>query len=217
MRNSLRFPQLGPFSPRRTRSIRQARRQQRGIASIWTLLLVPVIAIGLVLVVEIANLWIARAELENAMEAAALAAVKEWGDNIGGSTATPRTVGKDYAALNTVRKVPVVISDVRDDSNPVGNPNENVSYTEDLLFGAITSTPVDAPNHVFNASVAPNCGVGQPYAVRAKKRVKANSVCANLFGVNLNGFFVQAEAVAVYDCVSKRTQLIRIATYAGIP
>ena len=41
----------------------------------------------------IASLWLARVELETALEAAALAAVKEWGDQGGGETFVPRQVG----------------------------------------------------------------------------------------------------------------------------
>ena len=44
-------------------------------------------------VLEAANMWLARAELENALESAALAAVKTWGDANGGSTFTPRQIG----------------------------------------------------------------------------------------------------------------------------
>ncbi|MCL6507990.1 MAG: hypothetical protein K6T59_13295 [Bryobacteraceae bacterium] len=44
--------------------------------------------------VGVANLWLARVELENALEAAALAAVKQWGEAGGGDTvvaASPST------------------------------------------------------------------------------------------------------------------------------
>jgi hypothetical protein len=51
----------------------------------------------------VANLWLARVELETGLEAAALAAVKDWGDQGGGDTLVPREVGVNFAAANCVR------------------------------------------------------------------------------------------------------------------
>ena len=57
-------------------------------------------------VVEGVHLWLARVELENAMEAAALAAVKEWAawpsGPDSGWTHAARIVGQQYAAANTI-------------------------------------------------------------------------------------------------------------------
>ncbi|MCS7303479.1 MAG: pilus assembly protein TadG-related protein, partial [Thermoguttaceae bacterium] len=70
------------------------RRARRGIATFWLLLFVPVFLVLLGLVVNVANLWLARVELETALEAAALAAVKEWGENLSGGTSIPTQVGQ---------------------------------------------------------------------------------------------------------------------------
>ena len=55
-------------------------RLRRGIATIWVILSLPVALILLITVVEIGNLWTARTELQTNLEAAAIAAVKTWGD-----------------------------------------------------------------------------------------------------------------------------------------
>ncbi len=134
---------------------------RNGIATIKIVLLLPLFITLLALVLEIGNLWLARIELENALESAALAAVKEWGDNNGaGGTFTPRNVGNEFGKSNTVADVPMNLGLIDpnlnfDDSDPVNNPNQNLTCPDGvLIFGAITS--ID-PEVVFNAAVVPNC------------------------------------------------------------
>jgi len=130
--------------------------RRRGISTLWTILVIPVLVILLAIVVEIVHLWVGRVELENALEAAALAAVKEWGDAGGGSTLIPRQIGAEYAAANTIFGVPVPI-DLN--YNPAsGNVNENASCTGNLLFGAITN---ESRPWIFDAGVQPSCGPGK--------------------------------------------------------
>ena len=129
-----------------------------GIALVWLILMLPVLFLLLCFVVEIGNLWLARAELETALESAALAAAKEWGDaGSSSNTSTPRQVAQAFAAANTVRGQPISLVL---NYNAAGVPNRNAALTGDgaqLVFGAITST---SPTVVFNASVAPGCGGG---------------------------------------------------------
>jgi len=134
-------------------SQRQAR-NRKGVVTLWTILTVPALMILLGLVLETGHLWYARVELENGLESAALASVKEWGDAAGGSTSTPRLVGVEYAAANTINGDPVTIDNNHD---PVHAPNENATCEGDLIFGAITTG--EAP-YVFNAGVRPSCGGG---------------------------------------------------------
>jgi len=120
---------------------------RRGVATIWLLLLLPLFIILLCLVVEIGNLWLARAELEDALEAAALAAVKEWAEAGGGSTLVSRNIGVAYAGANTVRGNSVVIQTNYD---VLDLPNENANCAGDLVFGYLTSeSPV-----VFDTSAS---------------------------------------------------------------
>jgi Flp pilus assembly protein TadG len=75
---------------------------RRGSATLWMLIWVPCLLVLLSVLLNVANLWLARVELETALEAAALAAVKEWGDSGGGETFPSRQVGMQYASANII-------------------------------------------------------------------------------------------------------------------
>ena len=148
---------------------RQYRFRRKGISALWAIMTIPISLVVLGGVIHIGNLWLARVELENALEAAALAAVKEWGDAGGGATQGPREVGVAYASANTVRRAPVEISTNLDPDPAEENPNENLTCrvgkgdpangippTGNLIFGAITDE--DPQNPVtFNAGIAGGC------------------------------------------------------------
>lgn len=138
---------------------------RRGIATIWIVLAGPTILALFILLSDIANLWVARVELENALEAAALAAVKEWGDASGGDTMVPRQIGADFAFANNVVGTPVDLQGIDPALNydPVsGGPNQNASCDGVLVFGSIipAATPLEPP-FTFNAGLRPGCGAGQ--------------------------------------------------------
>ena len=182
-----------------------------GIALVWLILMLPVLFLLLCFVVEIGNLWLARAELETALESAALAAAKEWGDaGSSSNTSTPRQVAQAFAAANTVRGQPISLVL---NYNAAGVPNRNAAVTGDgaqLVFGAITST---SPTVVFNASVEPSCsggGAGQ-FAVRAHAAQTVPAICNSLFG----SFSVQTDATARYDCAAGRVSVIRVDEFRG--
>ena len=94
----------------------------------------PALACLLCLVLEVANLWMARVELRNALDASALSAVKTWGE--GGSTLAARVEGQTTAGLNTITGSSVVLG-----LNAGGGTNGNDVNTGDILLGAITGTP----------------------------------------------------------------------------
>jgi hypothetical protein len=138
--------------PRRTRP---AARRRRGVVTLWLILALPVLLLLLIFLVEIGNIWRARVELENALEAAALAAVKEWGDSSGTANLAARNVGVTYAAANTVTGSPVIITT---NHNPGNAPTLNDSPAGDLIFGAITT---EAIPWVFCGNRQPSCGEGR--------------------------------------------------------
>lgn len=191
-----------------------SRRSRRGVATLWTILTLPAFLLLLMFVVDAGNLWLARAELENAMEAAALAAVEEWGDAGGGATNTPRTIGVAYAGANSVVGTAVTIG-----TNlgvvGVGNPNANQTCTlgmapptGNLIFGALTSlSPV-----TFDAGVAPVCPA-LPHAVRAQATVEVSSLFCNFGMAMLGPYSVSAAATARYDCATARPALVRVDTF----
>jgi hypothetical protein len=128
------------------------------VYTLWTILFLPVLLLLLVIAVDISHLWLARGELENSLEAAALAAVKQWGDSGVVDTAIPRSVGMDYAAANTINGLPVAIQSNYDANN---TPNQNASCSGNLVLGAVSRQPgVTCPRYIFDTSVQPTCGAG---------------------------------------------------------
>lgn len=139
---------------------------RRGSATIWLIATLPVLLILFCFVINIAQQWLARVELENALEAAALAAVKEWGDAGGGDTLIPREVGIEYANLNRVRGFRVQIADNYDPVTGGVNQNKLCDVVKgpppdgNLIFGAITRDDPEFPV-TFNAGVRPSCAAGR--------------------------------------------------------
>jgi hypothetical protein len=128
------------------------------------ILAIPLFLTLLVLTIDVANLWLAQIELENGLESAALAAVKEWGVTTTATTETARNAGVTYARLNQVRGLPLVIAPNRTTTASASNPNENLACcaaagnppTGNLIFGTITeNNPL-----TFDTSKAPGCGIG---------------------------------------------------------
>jgi Flp pilus assembly protein TadG len=158
------------------------------------MLTLPIMLIMLGIVVNVANLWLARIELENALEAAALAAVKEWGDAGGGATDAPRDVGVAYAAANSVRCIPLRISTNLDPSPSADNPNANLACNPvrcdrnsarpprgNLIFGAIADTDPNNPV-TFNAGVAGGC-IPATVFIDITKADSGSAVNARYFGI----------------------------------
>ncbi len=206
---------------------------RRGIATFWLLLFVPVFLVLLGLVVNVANLWLARVELENALEAAALAAVKEWVENPSSSphpTAGPRAVGVAYAAANTVRGQPLVIDDNLHPSPSPSNPNANeyccvgkpdpggsppVPPSGNLIFGSVYQDPDDpqCPNGlIFDASLSPDC-LASPrrhHAVRAQAIVPVATLWSTILGSNFPKGYVTVHVTAMYECGANQPRLIHV-------
>jgi hypothetical protein len=218
---------MGMFVPNR---FARPRRCRRGIATFWLLLFVPVFLVLLGLVVNVANLWLARVELENALESAALAAVKEWKENPSSPpyhpTAGPRAVGVAYAAANTVRGQPVVISTNLDPSPGSGNPNANLACcvgkpdsgpppvppSGNLIFGAVYQDATDGL--VFDASLEPDCPAPpQPprhHAVRAQAIVPVPSLWSTILGSSFPKGYVTVQVTAIYECGASQPRLVRV-------
>ena len=148
MKRRIRF--RGTISPTRP-CIRRLSR--RGAVIVWLILVIPLVLTMLCVVIEAGNLWLARVELENGLEAAALAAVKEWGEAGGGPTQIPRMVGVEFAEANEVRCKPLFIGNNYTPPTP-DNPNGNASCTGNLVFGTIDYIMP----RVFYANIAPDCG-----------------------------------------------------------
>lgn len=151
----------GPFAAR------------RGISALWLVLTLPLFLILFGFVVELGHLWLARVELENALEAAARAAVETWAQSGGGSTYQARQVGVAYAAANRVRGLSLQIGLNYATLPSANNPNENltccvqpgdpvgnVPAEGNLVFGAIRRD-ANAPCPItFDSTQRPGCSPG---------------------------------------------------------
>ena len=142
---------------RRTRN-RWRFTRRRGLSTAWLLLFGPVFLVLLGLVVEIGNIYVAQSQLENAMEAAALAAVKEWGGSAPSNdwTLIPRQVGAAYGNVNEVAGQRLGdFSPMGLNYQPGGTSNNNASCGGDLVFGAVSfEEPFE-----FQANLEPSCTI----------------------------------------------------------
>lgn len=179
-----------------------SRRARRGVSLLWIIIAFPALILFLVFAVEIGNIWLARLELEQSLEANALAAVKQWAETGGGDTLMAREVGNDFSIANPVRGQDVDLTDMvlnsaftnganrlnYDNSGVAANPNENLvctdisdydSYLQPgvMVFGAITQTEnIGTPREsvVFNADVVPSCAGSSTVLVDATGQPNGN-------------------------------------------
>jgi Flp pilus assembly protein TadG len=191
----------------RRRSVRRLSRERRGLATLWLIVAGPALMTLLIFVADVANIWLARVELENALESAALAGVKEWGDAGFPDTQAARTVAVSYANANTIVGTPLVITDNYDNG---GGANQNGPQTGNLIFAAVTSA---SSPYNLNAGIVGSCGGGgNGGAVIAQSTAPVPSLADSLFGVPLGPYSVQSQATARYNCSNNQPELIRVGT-----
>ncbi len=206
---------------RRRSDSRVPSRRRRGISAFWLMITLPVLLILFCFVINVANLWMARVELENALEASALAAVLDWAESGGTSgTLDARLVGVDYGAANTIRSESTVIGTNWDSNAAADNPNENllcdttradpsngVLPNGNLIFGAVFN-PANSDELVFDASAVAGCS-NEQFAVRAQATVPVPLLLSRQW-FSTESYCVTARVTAVYDCRTGRPKLVRI-------
>ena len=172
----------------------------------WLILTVPAVLCLLGVVVESGNLWVARVELTNALEAAALAGADEWGDG-GANTPAARNAARAnavaFAGTNTVNDQPVIVA-----PNGGGIPaNDNASVMGNVvILGAY-----DPVTREFSASLDP-ATPGRDRAVRAQATISVNSIIGEFCGVTLSAFNVSTHVSARYASNSPR--IVTVDTFA---
>lgn len=191
----------------RRRSARRLSRERRGLATLWLIVAGPALMTLLIFVSDVANIWLARVELENALEAAALAGVKNWGDNGYPNTQPARDVAVSYALANTIVGTPLVITTNYDSG---GGANQNGPQSGNLIFAAVTT---GTSPYNLNAGIVGSCSPGSfGGAVIAQSSAPVPSLADSLFGVPLGPYSVQSQATARYNCTSGQPELIRVGT-----
>ena len=133
---------------RKTQSFR------RGIATLWTILTLPVMVLLAMWAVEAGRLYLARQQLVTALESAALSAAKTWRETDGRSdTLVPRNTAQEFALANVVMETPTTIATNYD---RLSVPNQNASCDGDLVFGTVRDEI--GGQRVFYPGLRAGCG-----------------------------------------------------------
>lgn len=190
-------------------NLKRNQANRRGIAILWLIIWGSMFMTFFGVVLEIATLWQAQVELNNALDAGALAAVKEWEakrslvipDN---STLVPRQVGLAYLEANlTASPVQESSAALVTNYNAANSPNENSSCAGTFVFGNLTST---SPPDSFNAGAT-----GGLLAVRTQASAPVKGFWTDLFGVTL--FNVSGSSIAYFDTGDNRPRLVHVTSY----
>jgi uncharacterized membrane protein len=180
-------------NPHSTNHSRASRRS--GAAALWTLIVVPALVGGLLFVADAGRIWLARIELQSALEGAALAGVQTY--RATGNASQARTVTQQYAAGNLAGGVPVTLA-----------LNGGNVATGNILSGSITGA--DA-NLQFNLSGNPNCGATD-FGIGAQAAHPFPSLFASFLGQTFGPYTVRGRAFARDSCATNLRQAVRIAS-----
>lgn len=173
-----------------------------GVATFWVIVAVPVILTLLVVVSDVANLRLARIEAENAVEAAAIASVKQWHEsgNNAAKRHNARLTAASYAAANTVIGQPVQITL----NEGQLDDNDNALLAGNIVLGKITSGGAQ-----FDHTDEPQAG---EFGVHVQATVPVQSVWGQFGNLSFGPYSVFVQATALYDA-SGEPRLVRIPSF----
>jgi len=148
---------------------------------VWLILSLPVLLVALCLTVDLGKIWVERAALVSAVDAAALAAVRQWVKDLAKLESEADIVnaiqeGIAYGLANQVDGKPLDLTD---------SSAQNTHFE----FGCI----IDGQ---FYPQVAPNCGQGYDPAVRV---TVTNYMITSACGMSIP-YKVSAQAIAYAPC-----------------
>lgn len=143
----------------RTTSIRQISKPptRQGVVMVWSLLLIPVVAVMIIMLTDLANIWLARIELKNALDAAALSAVKTWGE--GGTTLQARQSANVAFSNNTILGQTFTLNTAEG-----GCANGNDTSSAEVLLGSVNEL---ISGFEFDCGATPTCFAGDIQVVLA--------------------------------------------------
>lgn len=181
---------------------RVCRGTRRGVAGMWVLVMVPALVGVLLFVVDAAVIWQAQGEAQTAVEAAALAAVREYALDNPTFDNDVRNAAVIYAAANTAASTPVFV-----------DPNFGNFPSGDVVLGTVTGV---GP-YTFDSTASPAnpvCTGGPRLAVMVRTEHQVNSLVLSTFLERPVGtYYVQARAVAQYDCAAGTPRLVQVVAY----
>ena len=136
-------PSCGPIS-RKADPLRY-RQRRAGAATLWLILVLPLLLILLFTIAEVGNLVLARQQLKNSLDAAATSAALRWGQDGGNDTLAARDFGVAIGGLNYyANSQPLVLNSNYDVSNTNPNQNNNLTGADaNLIFGLVTGPEDD--------------------------------------------------------------------------
>lgn len=169
-----------------------ATHRRRGLATVWLILTLPVLLAALCLTVDVGKLWVERAALENAVEAATLAAVRQWAED--GAKLDSRT-----NVLGAVREAMAFAQ-----ANVVDGQGlkltDGASGNARFEFGCI----IDGK---FHNGIQPDCRNGWRPAVRLTMTdFPITSACGQKWS-----YSVSAQSLAIAECDT--TDPVRVRLY----
>lgn len=173
----------------------------------WVIVVLPGIMTMFVAVVDIGHIWLARNELKNALDAAALSGIKTWGESGGGLTTQARLDANDAMSANTILGTTTTL-----DTTVGACTNENVASTGEIVFGSVTDSGATI---TLDCSVAPSCPA-DTFGIRTRKTIEVRSICPTFLGIGLGPYGVTAESFARFTCPSGPPQLIRLDTFTCV-
>lgn len=175
--------------------------RRSGIATVWIIAGVPAFLTLLIMLTDLGTVWQARAELETALEAAALAGVMQW-KVAPADTITPRNTANSFAQANTVVGQTFTL-----DLNFNGaDPNGNAFCQGEIVLGQIDLA------HNFEAGTVP--AAPDYFGVRVKKTIAVGSLWTSFAGVNFGPYNVTARTTARLQVAAGGTpQLVLLNSY----
>jgi Flp pilus assembly protein TadG len=138
--------------------------RRQGVATVWTILTVPVVLVGLAGVIELGHLWLVRNELQTSLESAALAGVKTWadlseGDNHAAPGAFAKTSAARTAAQSTFAVNPIFGQTFTLNRNESNDGNNLIGYDNQTCAGDIVLGGFDnVTSTTFNVAAEVGCG-----------------------------------------------------------
>ena len=198
--------------------------QRRGVITVKMIVALPSLVIMVGIVLEIGSIWLARIELENALESAAIAGVKVWSEQSKNNTiadpldltfdglphanpdlpfilAATRTATQQAFAVNVIRGTAYALN-----SNSGANDHGNGLKTGNIVLGGFDNTLATGS---LTTSADVGCGrddgmgatlLNMDFAVVAQKQIDVPSLFGNLFGISVPTYSISARATATARC-----------------
>jgi Flp pilus assembly protein TadG len=192
------------------------RLDRRGAVLVWFVMIVPLMLLILVGLTDYAGMSLARIELQNAVDAAALSAIKSWSHAEPSAAATEAAtlfaanpvIGQTLGGHDTGQAVATVLTQQTSDDPAVVIDGALFGIWVDqhgtLLFRPSADQPADSASASTPATPM----------VLFRKTIQVHGITRGWLGGTLGPYVTSAEAYARLDPVTGRPQLVNIEGWA---